>query len=92
MINTLNHWKTNQYERYKNNLCIEYIYEENNNFIIIFDDKMTEVNYKVYKKDIFTIEDVILTILEISNIYYIHSRINKSIYKELFRKLDHYIR
>ena len=72
-------------------MSIEYINEEKSDFVIVLDSKKQKLNFFISKDNIEDRQAVANIILEISNNNFVHKRINKTIYKELFYKLNRYI-
>ena len=72
-------------------MSIEYISEQESQFVIVLDSKLNKLNFLISKEQIFDTQSVANVILEISNNNCVHKRINKTIYEELLYKLNRYI-
>lgn len=72
-------------------MSIEYVNEQELDFVIVLDSKKQKLNFFISKDCLEDRQAVANTILEISNNNFVHKRINREIYKELFYKLNRYI-
>lgn len=59
--------------------------------MIKFDSKKDKLNFFISKDEIVDLQSLTNVILEISNNKNVHKRMNSTIYKELFYKLNRYI-